>query len=39
MMLEKMLFFVELAAGIVIGFTIWSYVSPSLSGVAPVPNA
>lgn len=39
MTLEKGLFFIELAAGIILGFTVWSYVSPALSGVGRVPNA
>lgn len=36
---EHILFLVELAAGIVAGFVVWSYVSPMLSGSPTVPTA
>jgi hypothetical protein len=36
---EKILFFLELAAGIIGGFAVWSLISPSLSSVNPTPNA
>jgi hypothetical protein len=36
---HKVLFFVELAAGIVLGFMAWSYISPMLTTIAPTPSA
>ena len=30
----KALFFVELAAGIVLGFVVWSFIAPSLVGTS-----
>jgi hypothetical protein len=35
----KVLFFVELAAGIVVGFMAWSYISPMLTTVSATPSA
>jgi hypothetical protein len=35
----KVLVFVELAAGIVLGFMAWSYISPMLSSVSATPSA
>lgn len=35
----KVLFFVELATGIVLGFMAWSYISPMLTTIAPTPGA
>lgn len=35
----KVLFFVELAAGVVVGFMAWSYIAPMLSGVSATPSA
>lgn len=34
----KVLFFVELAAGIIIGFVAWSFIAPSLSGISAQPT-
>jgi hypothetical protein len=36
---EKLLVFVELAAGIVIGFILFSYVAPSIGAMNVTPNA
>jgi hypothetical protein len=36
---DHVLFFLELATGIIVGFVVWSYIAPSLSSVASVPNA
>jgi hypothetical protein len=36
---DDILFFVELAAGIVLGFVVWSFVSPMLTTVSATPNA
>lgn len=35
----RVLVFVEVAAGIVVGFMVWSYLAPYLSSVTPVPTA
>lgn len=36
---DHILFLVEVAAGIVIGFAAWSFLSPMLSGVPTTPAA
>jgi hypothetical protein len=36
---EKVLVFVELAAGIVIGFILFSYIAPSLGAMNITPSA
>jgi hypothetical protein len=36
---EKVLVFVEIAAGIVLGFMLFSYIQPSLSGISSTPAA
>jgi hypothetical protein len=36
---QKILCFLEIAAGIIVGFMVWSYVAPSLSSVNQTPNA
>jgi hypothetical protein len=36
---EKVLVFVEIAVGIVLGFMLFSYIQPSMSGISSVPKA
>ncbi len=36
---DKVLAGVWIAAGIVVGFMVWSFIAPSLSSVMPVPTA
>jgi hypothetical protein len=36
---EHILIFVELAAGVIIGFVVWSYVSPMITSVGVTPSA
>jgi hypothetical protein len=36
---HHILFLVEVAVGVVVGFVLWSYVSPMLSGVPATPTA
>jgi hypothetical protein len=36
---HHILFLVEVAAGVVIGFMVWSYVAPMFSSVAATPAA
>lgn len=38
-MTKKALFFIELGAGVVAAFALWSYVSPYLSQVNTTPSA
>lgn len=35
-MMEDVLIFAEIAGGIILGFMIWSYVGPSLSGATSI---
>ena len=35
----KVLFFLEIAAGITVGFMAWSYIAPMLSNVPATPSA
>lgn len=35
-MAEKALIFAEIAAGVILGFMVWSYVGPSLSGAQSI---
>jgi hypothetical protein len=35
----KVLVFVEVAAGIILGLVVWSYVGPMLTSVTPAPSA
>jgi len=32
-------FLVEVAAGIIVGFMLWSYISPMVSSMSPTPTA
>jgi hypothetical protein len=36
---EHVLIFVELAAGVVLGFVLWSYISPAIASVGVTPAA
>lgn len=36
---HHVLFLVEVAAGIVLGFVAWSFIAPMLTSMTPVPTA
>lgn len=36
---EHILIFVELAAGVILGFVAWSYISPMITSTTAVPAA
>jgi hypothetical protein len=35
---EHVLIFAELAAGIIVGFVVWSYVSPTITSMGIIPT-